>query len=282
MARYRQGFRNAQVTAVVHSDLEAGCHSAQLGEGPSPAGSSGRLSTASYRADDRVCYELPSVTVTDPDQAGISASVPGVMVANSPLVPGPIADRMVRLPRLGSETEHSSFRTRSLAMCTSVSTSGPAGAAGGTNTTRRAPTCSLTAGAGEMSLRVMDGEPGDGEHDVPIGVVVVAPGLIDPVAFVGAVVVAVDEPDEPQAATATLVVATIAVTSNLRPVRHLERFGICTTSFAGQPRPHHLDDDRSRTLVDQPLIKADAPYPAVACKAPVMSLIAACSDSLTS
>lgn len=115
-------------------------------------------------------------------------------------------------------------------MCTSVSSSGPAWAAEGIDTTIRAPTGTVTPGAGDISLRVKEGEPADSEHDDPIGAVFLVANFATPGRFVGTVVVEVDEPAEPHAPTATPTVAMLRTAINLRPEHPLSRYAIGTTS----------------------------------------------------
>jgi hypothetical protein len=111
----------------------------------------------------------PARTVTCPSQAGIAARLAGETVAKTLVLPGRRASRMALLPWPASKIVHSAARMPESAMCTSVASPW---CHRGTMTTTAWPADTVMAGIGCVSVRVREGTPGLGAHDVPAGLAV--------------------------------------------------------------------------------------------------------------
>ena len=179
-------------------------------------------------------------TITFPIQAGIIKLLPGITVAATPDSPASRANRTTLLPRSFNRTLHLSLRTLS---STWTSVASPQ-CHGGTVTTSVAPTGTVTEGIGDMSLRVMDGEPGGAEHGGEVEVVGADMEVVGTVRSAR-----LDDGElreEPTAAAATSTTRT-TMASQWRSVK-------ATTIRLGGP-PNEGSPDTGRTVANECLVR---------------------------
>ena len=167
-------------------------------------------------------------TITFPIQAGIIKLLPGITVAATPDSPASRANRTTLLPRSFNRTLHLSLRTLS---STWTSVASPQ-CHGGTVTTSVAPTGTVTEGIGDMSLRVMDGEPGGAEHGGEVEVVGAEMEVVGTVRSAR-----LDDGELREEPTAAAATSTTRTTMASQGVALTAPHTGCRRSWSGQPGP---------------------------------------------